>query len=154
MDHAALAGALFRKGYSCSQAVVVAFCDLTGLTQEQAARFSSSFGGGMGRMRETCGGVTGILMVAGMLYGYHDPEDNEKKAAHYRLVQDLTAKFRQRAGTISCRELLGNPSTDPTPTPRTEDFYATRPCLKLVMLGAEILDKYIAEHPVPVGNPL
>ncbi|MGM9605713.1 MAG: C-GCAxxG-C-C family protein [Faecousia sp.] len=151
MNHRDLAVENFKKGYNCSQSVVVAFCDVTGMTAEYAARLSSSFGGGMGRMREVCGAVSGMLMVAGLLYGYDVPGDDESKLAHYRLVQELAGKFREREQSIICREILNNPPSDPNPTPRDVEFYRKRPCARLVALAAGILDEYIAEHPVPAS---
>ena len=148
MNHSEYAAELFFKGYSCAQAITVAFCDVTGLTEEFSAKMISSFGGGMGRMREVCGAVSGMLAVAGLLYGYADPEDDAAKKAHYALVQDLAGQFREKAGSIICREILKNPPSDPAPTPRTEAFYKDRPCARLVYLAAQILDAYIAEHPV------
>ena len=146
MDHGALSKEMFCKGYNCAQAVVAAFHEELGMTESEAARLSSSFGGGMGRMRETCGAVSGMLLVAGLLWGYGTPGDDEAKAAHYRLVQEMAAKFRERTGSLICRELLGNPPSDPNPTPRTADFYKTRPCAGFVALAAEILDQEIAER--------
>ena len=90
-----------------------------------------------------------MLMVAGLLYGYEDPgEDDVNKKAHYQLVQELAGKFREQAGSIVCREILKNPPSDPNPTPRTEEFYKKRPCARMVILAAEILDDYIAQHPI------
>ena len=146
MDHSVLSKEMFCKGYNCAQAVVAAFHEELGMTESEAARLSSSFGGGMGRMRETCGAVSGMLLVAGLLWGYGTPGDDEAKAAHYRLVQEMAAKFRERTGSLICRELLGNPPSDPNPTPRTADFYKTRPCAGFVALAAEILDGEIAER--------
>ena len=146
MDHSALSKEMFCKGYNCAQAVVTAFHKELGMTESEAARLSSSFGGGMGRMRETCGAVSGMLLVAGLLWGYDTPGDDESKAAHYRLVQKLAALFRDRTGSIICRELLGSPPSDPNPTPRTAEFYKTRPCAGFVALAAEILDQEIAER--------
>ena len=146
MDHGALSKEMFCKGYNCAQAVVAAFHEELGMTESEAARLSSSFGGGMGRMRETCGAVSGMLLVAGLLWGYGTPGDDEAKADHYRLVQEMAAKFRERTGSLICRELLGNPPSDPNPTPRTADFYKTRPCAGFVALAAEILDGEIAER--------
>ena len=152
MNHSEYAAELFLNGRSCSQAVAVAFCDVTGLTPEFSAKMASSFGGGMGRMREVCGAVSGMLMVAGLLYGYDDPGENDvNKKAHYRLVQTLAGQFREEIGSIICREILNNPPSDPNPTPRTAEFYKTRPCARMVMTAAGILDDYIAEH--PVGTP-
>ena len=146
MDHGAISKEMFCEGYNCAQAVVAAFHEELGMTESEAARLSSSFGGGMGRMRETCGAVSGMLLVAGLLWGYGTPGDDEAKAAHYRLVQEMAAKFRERTGSLICRELLGNPPSDPNPTPRTADFYKTRPCAGFVALAAEILDGEIAER--------
>ena len=146
-DHSIRAGELFLAGYNCSQSVVVAFCDLTGLSEEFSAKLSSSFGGGMGRMREVCGAVSGMLTVAGLLYGYGAPDDAAKKA-HYTLVQALAGQFRDEHGSIICREILKKPPSDPNPTPRTAEFYKTRPCARMVMTAARILDEYIALHPV------
>lgn len=148
MNHSDLAARLFMQGYNCSQTVVVAFSDVTGLTPEFSARMASSFGGGMGRMREVCGAVSGMLMVAGLLYGYEIPGDDASKRAHYKLVQELAGKFREKEGSIICREILKNPPSDPNPTPRTAEFYKQRPCVRLVMLAAQILDDYIADHPI------
>lgn len=147
MDHRELASENFMKGYNCAQTVAVTFCDVTGLTPEFAARLSSSFGGGMGRMREVCGAVSGMLMVAGLLYGYETPGDDTAKREHYARVQELAGAFREREGSIVCREILKNPPSDPNPTPRTAEFYRKRPCVRLVMLAAQILDDYIREHP-------
>ena len=149
MDHSIKAGELFLGGCNCAQAVVLAFTDVTGMDTKTAAMVSSSFGGGMGRMREVCGAVSGMVMVLDILYGYTDPgEEDCNKAAHYALVQELAEQFRQEAGSILCRDILDNPPSDPNPTPRTEEYYKTRPCAHMVMIAARILDKYIAEHPI------
>lgn len=149
MNHSQLAAELFLSGCNCAQSVVVAFCDVTGLDRSFAAKLSSSFGGGMGRMREVCGAVSGMLLVAGLLYGYDDPgERDDNKRAHYALVQELAGQFRQEVGSIVCREILKNPPSDPNPTPRTAAYYRTRPCTRMVMIAAQILDAYIEGHPV------
>jgi len=149
MDHSYQAAELFLNGSNCAQAVVVAFRDVTGLDEAFSARLASSFGGGMGRLREVCGAVSGMLMVAGLLYGYTDPGEGDiNKKNHYQLVQELAGKFREEVGSIICREILDNPPSDPNPTPRTAEFYKTRPCARMVMVAARILDEYIAEHPV------
>jgi C_GCAxxG_C_C family probable redox protein len=148
MDHSIYAAELFLEGYNCAQAITVAFADVTGLSPEFSAMMASSFGGGMGRLREVCGAVSGMFMVAGLLYGYDTPDDDCTKKAHYALVQELAAKFKEQAGSIVCREILKNPPSDPNPTPRTEEFYKVRPCARLVILAAQILDEYIEQHPV------
>ena len=134
------------EGYNCAQAVAMAFCDVTGWSQPEAAKLASAFGGGMGRMREVCGAVSGMLLVASRLYGYDAP-DPEKQKDHYARVQLLAEQFRQQAGSIICREILKNPPADPKPTPRTAEFYKQRPCVRLVMLATEVLDTYLAENP-------
>lgn len=148
MNRAEKAAELFLNGYNCAQAVAVAFCDLTGMEDKMTAKLASSFGGGMGRMREVCGAVSGMLMVAGLLYGYDACDDDESKKAHYTLVQELAGRFREQTGSIVCREILKNPPTDPAPTPRTEAYYRQRPCARMVYLATQILDTYIAEHPL------
>jgi len=149
MDHSQLAAELFLSGSNCAQAVLLAFGNLTGLEPELAAKLSSSFGGGMGRMREVCGAVSGMLMVVGLLYGYEDPGQGDRaKKEHYARVQELSARFRQEAGSIVCREILKNPPSDPNPSKRTEEYYKTRPCTRMVMLATEIMEDYIAAHPI------
>ena len=148
MDHVMQAAELFIEGYNCAQAVAVAFSDVTGLDKDFSARMASSFGGGIGRLREVCGAVSGMVMVLGILYGYDANSEEEAKKAHYKLVQDLVGKFREQVGSIICRDILKNPPSDPNPTPRTAEFYAQRPCTRMVMVAAEILDAYIQEHPI------
>ena len=149
MDHAYKAGELFLSGSNCAQAVIVAFSDVTGMDEKTSARISSAFGGGMGRMREVCGAVSGMLMVLSLLYGYEEPGENDcNKKALYKEVQDLAGKFREEVGSIVCREILKNPPTDPNPSPRTAEFYKKRPCARMVMTAARLLDEYIAEHPI------
>lgn len=145
MSHAEKAKSLFKQGYNCSQAVYLAFCDVTGMGEKTALMLSSSFGGGMGRMREVCGAVSGMFMVAGQLYGYSDPNDRNAKAEHYALIQRMAAKFRENNGSIICRELLGTNDSSPNPTERTDLFYKKRPCAELVAMCAEITDEIIAE---------
>lgn len=148
MDHGIRAAELFLEGYNCAQAIAVAFCDVTGLSPDFSARMASSFGGGMGRMREVCGAVSGMLLVAGLLYGYDTPAgDDVAKKEHYQLVQNLAEQFREQIGSIICREILKNPPSDPNPTPRTEEFYKTRPCARMVLVAGQILEKYIADNP-------
>jgi len=146
MDHANKALERFHEGYNCAQAVVVAFCDLTGLDEKTAARVASAFGGGIGRMREVCGAVSGMYMVLGLLYGYDEAKDDATKKVLYHDVQALAEKFREVGGSIICREILKNPPSDPNPTPRTEAFYKMRPCDRMVFTAAALLDEFIAEH--------
>ena len=147
MDRSIRAAEQFVGGYNCAQAVAMAFSDLTGLSEGQSAKMVSAFGGGMGRMRHVCGAVSGMFFVLSTLYGYDAP-DAEAQMALYATVQELAEKFKESAGSIICRELLANPPSDPKPTPRTEAFYKQRPCTRMVMLAAQLLDEYIAEHPL------
>ena len=120
MDHGERAAELFLRGYNCAQSVAVAFCDVTGMDEKTAARMASAFGGGMGRMREVCGAVSGMLMVLSVLYGYDTPGDDVSKKELYTRVQALAGRFREAVGSIVCREILKNPPSDPNPSPRTE----------------------------------
>ena len=151
MTRAEHAAQLFYDGYNCAQAVAMAFADLTGMDQQYAAKMASSFGGGMGRMREVCGAVSGMLLVAGLLYGYTEDVGTVKKE-HYALVQNLAGQFREKTGSIVCREILKNPPSDPVPSARTEEYYANRPCVRMVYLAASILEEYIIENPPCNGN--
>ena len=143
---------LFKEGYNCSQAVVLAFADLIGMDEKLLTRVTSSFGGGMGRLREVCGAVSGMFFVAGALYGYEEPgtAGQQEKAAHYERIQELAGEYRAVNGSIVCRELLGlatSGADQPTPELRTAEYYKKRPCGQLVMRAATILESYIKEHP-------
>lgn len=147
-NHTDIACKLFAEGKNCAQAVFLAFADVTGLDEELALKLSSSFGGGIGRMREVCGACSGMFMVAGILYGYSSPDDAEK-AEHYRRIQYLAERFKEKHNTINCGELLKNLSvtSDPVPEKRTAEYYNARPCIRFVETAAEIMDEYIRENP-------
>ena len=120
---------LFKSGYNCSQSVVAAFADMYGFTEEQALRMAASFGGGIGRMRETCGAACGMFLLAGLEKGAIDGADREGKAANYALVQELAAEFKKRNGSLNCGELLGLKKKAPVssePEARTEQYYAQK----------------------------
>lgn len=137
---------LFKSGYNCSQSVVAAFADMYGFTQEQALRMSASFGGGIGRMRETCGAACGLFLLAGLETGATEAADREGKAANYALVQELAAEFKKRTGSLICSELLGLNKKDPVssvPEERTTQYYAKRPCSKMVEEAARIWVEYL-----------
>ncbi len=148
MDHGMKAAELFLGGYNCAQAVAVAFCDVTEMDEKTTARMVSAFGGGMGRLREVCGAVSGMFFVLSLLYGYDTPGDDVSKKRLYSDVQALAASFRESCGSIVCREILSNPPSDPNPTPRTAEFYKTRPCARMVMTAAQLMDAFIAAHPL------
>lgn len=140
---------LFEKGYNCSQAVAGAFCDRTKVDFETMMRLASVFGGGMGRLREVCGAVSGMFVITGLLYGYDSPEDNAAKKALYSDVQSLAMKFKELNGSYVCRELLGlsiKGADSPEPEKRTNEYYKKRPCKELVGDAAEILEKYLRER--------
>lgn len=138
---------LFKEGYNCSQAVVTAFADLYGFTNEQALKMSASFGGGIGRMRQTCGAACGLFMLAGLETGCTEGKNREGKEENYRVVQELAEEFRKRNGSLICAELLGLSKSAPTPaTPeaRTAEYYKKRPCVKMVEEAARIWCEYIS----------
>lgn len=145
LSRATKAMELFNEGYNCSQAVFLAFSDLYDMDEKTALKVSSSFGGGMGRLREVCGAVSGMFMVAGIIYGYDEPKDNEGKKAHYARIQELAHRFEEYNGSIVCRVLLGldHKKDDPTPEKRTEEYYKKRPCTQLVGIAAAIMEEYI-----------
>ena len=135
---------LFQEGYNCAQAVLGAFAQDMNMDFQQAMMLSSSFGGGMGRMREVCGAVSAMFMVAGLEKGYSDPKASTEKAGHYDYIQQLAAKFKAENGSIICRDLLGLTKTGPdtpAPEPRTEAYYKKRPCQLLVGQCAAILEQ-------------
>lgn len=144
MGHSERAAKLFCEGYNCSQAVFVAFAEDCGINEQTAALLASSFGGGMGRLREVCGAVSGMFMVAGLLAGYTNDDPKEKKDAHYALIQQLANEFKAEHSTIICRDLLGSlgKSTSPVSDPRTAEYYKVRPCVRFVITASEILDRH------------
>ena len=145
-NHRERATALFQEGYNCAQAVFCAFADVTGLDLETSARLASSFGGGLGRLREVCGAVSGAAMVLGLVKGYSDPTDRKAKTEHYKLIQDFCARFKEKNGSIVCRELLSgvNTAEGGVPEKRTGEYYKKRPCPTLVREAAELVDEMIA----------
>lgn len=144
VDHVSKAKELFLEGFNCAQAVAGAFCEELSLSLDDVMKLSSSFGGGMGRMREVCGACSGMFMVAGKLYGYDTPETGEPKAVHYERIREMAEKFREDNGSIICREILGSEATiGGAPSQRTEKFYTERPCVRCVCSAAAILEEYM-----------
>lgn len=136
----------FTNGYNCTQSVLLAFSDLTGLDDETASLIASGFGGGIGRTRNVCGTVTGMLMAANLIKGYSQPTDNKGKKETYAMVQALLNKFKEQNGSIICAELLGlkpKEETNPVPSQRTNEYYKKRPCPLLCKDAAEILEEYL-----------
>ena len=146
---------LFKEGgYNCCQAVVLAYNDLFGLDDEMAAAIASGFGGGMGRMREVCGSVSGMTILAGFISPASDPTVKADRTANYALVQELAGEFRKKNGSIICKELLGLvpmgssqsvPAESPEPSDRTAEYYKKRPCEELVGISARIVGKKILQ---------
>lgn len=159
----------FRQGYNCAQSVCLAFLDVLKLDRETVLKLSSSFGGGMGRLREVCGAVSAMFIIAGILKGYKNPNDDTVKGAHYALIQRLAEEFKKQHNSIICRELLGldgktegspenvaeNASENgckingddfsPKPSKRTEEYYAKRPCESFIRTAAEIIEKHLLQ---------
>lgn len=139
----------FSNGCNCAQAVFLAFSDLTGMEEATAVRLTSGFGGGMGRLREVCGAVTGAFMVIGLLYGSSEIPSHEEKCALYGRIQEFADRFRRANGTYLCRELLDGVAVDKSahPEARTPEYYRRRPCGELVRCAAELLEDYLRENP-------
>ena len=135
---------LFLQGANCAQAVLGAFADECGISREEAFRIASGFGAGIGRLREVCGAVSGMVLVLNFIRGGSDLSDKSSKDAHYELIQKLVGEFRKETGSIVCRELLGldGKRTDsPVSEERTAQYYKKRPCPEMVALAAEILER-------------
>ncbi len=145
---------LFLEGYNCSQAVVLAFADYFEESPERLAKLVSAFGGGMGRLREVCGSVSGMFFVLSQLYGYSDPKAKLEKMDLYARVQELAARFREQNGSIVCRELLGltEKVSVPVPEERTPEYYKKRPCPDLIAQAADILEQYLKEQEMIENN--
>ena len=137
----------FRNGYNCAQSVLLAFAPEIGLDEVTTLKLASSFGGGMGRLREVCGAVSAMFMVAGVLKGYTSPTDDESKAKHYKLIQDLAEKFKQEHDSIICRELLGLNEDESSyiPSKRTSEYYAQRPCEEFIKTAAAIIESELLD---------
>lgn len=150
---------LFKEGgYNCCQAVVLAYNDVFGIDDTMAAALSSGFGGGMGRMREVCGSVSGMVLLAGLLKPAGDPSDKAARTGNYALVQEVAGEFKAMNGSIICKELLGltgGPVAEskgihgipesPTPSDRTPEYYKKRPCEELVGISARIIGEKILQ---------
>ena len=151
INHAEKAKSLFESGYNSCQAVLCAYADELGLDETTAIKIASSFGGGMGRLREVCGAVSGMFMVCGLRDGYTNIDGvnaHEEKMSHYERIQELARKFINENGSIICRELLGlapkKSSLDmdsPVPEKRSDEYYKKRPCAELVAMAASFLEK-------------
>lgn len=139
------ATALFKSGCTCSQAVLLAYCDLFELDEKTAMRISCGLGGGVGRLREVCGAVSGMALLAGLKHGSEAPQDAAAKKRTYEVVQQMACAFRERHGSIVCRQLLGldKSENDPAPSERTEAYYLKRPCAEYVADAAALVERFL-----------
>ena len=137
----------FNNGYNCAQSVALAYADITNLDEEMVAKITASFGGGMGRLREVCGAVSGMAFLASFISPCPSADNAEAKKVNYALVQEFAEAFRLRNGNIVCRSLLGldRPKDEPTPSPRTAEYYKKRPCAEYVYDAALIVGEYLAK---------
>ncbi len=145
MTHSQKAQDYFLQGYNCAQSVFTAFIDVTHVEEKEALKISAAFGGGIGRLRETCGAVSGMALVISHLKGYTTAQNQQEKSDFYALIQRVIAPFEQKAGSFVCRDLLKlleNRSTPIVPL-RDEKYYKERPCLGLVVLAAQLLDEWL-----------
>jgi C_GCAxxG_C_C family probable redox protein len=145
MSRRELAINYFKEGYNCTQAVVMAFKDVLSIDPNELCKISSPFGGGISRMRETCGAVTGMVLVLGNLIGYDTPEIGVKKHELYKNTQELLRIFENKYGSLRCGILLNleEKHSDPKPSPRDHSFFEKRPCPELIGGAAEILEDFL-----------
>lgn len=140
---------LFKEGYNCSQSVFTAFAHRFGIDEETAKKISAGLGGGVGRMREVCGAVSGAAMVIGSICSAVDGKDSDGKQKNYELVREFADRFTTQNGSIICRELLGldvKMENTAEPDKRTAEYYKKRPCVELVSCAAEILEEMIKDY--------
>lgn len=137
----------FLDGYNCAQCMMLAFEDMLTIDLDTALKIASPFGGGMGRLREVCGSVSGMFIVLGFIKGYHEPGNYEGKKELYEHVQELARRYEEANGSIICRDLLGLnvKKEEATPEKRTEEYYKKRPCAEKIGSAAEILEQYLNE---------
>ena len=142
MEKAELAISYFQDGYNCAQSVVMAYAEEMGLTLAQAEAIASGFGGGIGGLRDKCGAFSGMVIVAGGLRGY-DKNSAQSKTEYYALIRRLAEKFTDRVGDLNCGTILRSVKVlvQTDPSPRSEQYYATRPCVRLVEIACEILEE-------------
>ncbi len=141
----------FLKGYNCTQAVLLSFDDVIDPERLQLLMTSTScFGGGMGRLREVCGTVSGMFIVLSCFYGYSGPEENDRKPVLYSHIQELAERFEEKTGSIVCRELLGldHKRDNPVPDARDHAYYLKRPCPELCKLATETVEDFLAQKGV------
>ena len=147
MDRGQIAYDAFLSGYNCSQSLIVAYKDFFPTDFDSILSTVSSFGGGMGRLREVCGTVSGAFFILGRIYGYNDPQNKMAKAELYRRIQEFASRFEREHSSIICRDLLGlKGKSSPVPEERSADYYKKRPCPEICRSSASILQKYLFEE--------
>ncbi|MBO6134385.1 MAG: C_GCAxxG_C_C family protein [Lachnospiraceae bacterium] len=148
MNRADRAEELFRMGYNCCQSVFGAFNDVAGMKLDEAMKVASPFGAGFGKLREVCGAVTGMCMIAGYMKGYNDPKNMDDKKRVYKLIQDMCNDFKEKQGSYICREMLNLKEGEDLPEPavRDENYYKSRPCVRACRTAAEIVEKYLLDN--------
>ncbi len=139
--------ATFEEGYTCAQSVFSTYADLFGMDRQTALKLSSPMGGGIGRMREVCGAVSAMALLAGLKEGNTDPANEEGKEKIYLLTRQMADRFKKQFDTIICRELLGIEGMEESakPSARTQQYYEERPCLKLIAVAAEIIEEMLLD---------
>lgn len=135
--------ALFESGYNCAQSVFATYADLLGMDRETALRMSSTMGAGIGRMREVCGTVSAMALLLGLKEGNADNTDEAAKTRVYEKTREMADRFKEENGSIICRELLGIMGREKSAAPslRTAEYYAKRPCSRLVESAARIVEE-------------
>lgn len=141
-DYSEIAAKYFNEGYNCAQSTLLAFAPVVGFDKETALKLASSFGGGMGRLREVCGAVSAMFMIAGLLKGYTTNNNDALKGAHYELIQNLAEEFKSQTGSYICRDILelDIEKDVPTPSKRTEEYYEERPCENCIRIACKIIE--------------
>lgn len=148
MDYGLKGKNYFLLGYNCSQSVVLAFQDKLNLPTSTLLSLASSFGGGIGRLREVCGCISAMAIIMGLLYGNYDKDDVSDKAKHYQLIQNLTFQFKDKYGSYICADLLNlkkGPS-NPMPGIRNKAYYESRPCGNYIYYMCELIAREIEKH--------
>lgn len=153
MTRAEIARDYFEKGYACSQAVALAFRDLTNIDEESMTKLTLPLGGGLGRLRLTCGAISGMAVVAGLILG-KGINSNENKIEMYEITRELVNRFKEVHHTIICEELLSRPNVmveiGGNPDPRTKEYYEKRPCGLIVYNAAKVLEDYLKEKNIAI----
>jgi len=148
MSHSEKAVVFFKQGYNCAQATAAAFADELGLDEDAVLRMMAGFGAGVGGLRETCGAVSAMVFIAGVLAGHHAPNDREAKKSLYTTVRQMAKAFADKHGTTNCAELLRSASCQPAtdPAERNDEYYVRRPCARFVASAAEIISRTFRLH--------